>query len=167
VTADDVKRMLGLEPLANEGGFFAETYRSDMRMSATAFGIQQRGERSLASAIYYLLTPDTFSAWHRLASDEVYHFYLGDPVELLLLDPDGGIRAVSLGLDLAAGMRPQAVVPGGTWQGSRLVDGGRFALLGTTLSPAFDRGDFELGDRPALLAAFPGAREWILALTRK
>jgi predicted cupin superfamily sugar epimerase len=166
VTVEDVRKALGLEPLGAEGGFFAETYRSDARMPATAFGIQQPGERSLASGIYYLLTANTFSAWHRLACDELYHFYLGDPVEVLLLDPNGPARAVSLGLDLAAGMRPQALVRRGIWQGSRLVVGGRFALLGTTTSPGFDRSDFELGDRRSLLAAFPAYREWILALTR-
>lgn len=166
MTVEELKRMLGLEPLIAEGGFFAETYRSAHRLPAETFGLDGPGERALASAIYYLLTPGTFSAMHRLACDEVYHFYLGDPVELLLLAPAGAARIVSLGIDLASGMRPQAVVPRGVWQGSRLAAGGTFALLGTTLSPGFDRADFELADRETLLASHSGARERILALTR-
>jgi predicted cupin superfamily sugar epimerase len=81
------------------------------------------------------LTPDTFSALHRLASDEVFHFYLGDPVEMLQVWPDGSHRVVLIGTDLAAGERPQVVVPRGIWQGARLRPGGRFALLGTTVAP--------------------------------
>jgi predicted cupin superfamily sugar epimerase len=80
---------------------------------------------------------------HRLRSDEVFHFYLGDEVEMLQLWPDGTGRRVGLGSDLAAGMLPQTVVPQGVWQGSRLVRGGRFALLGCTVSPGFDYADFE------------------------
>ena len=85
-----------------------------------------------------MLTPDTFSAMHRLKGDEVFHFYLGDPVEMLLLKPDGRAEAVLLGQDLSAGMRVQHAVAGGTWQGSRLAPGGKYALMGTTMAPGFD-----------------------------
>ncbi len=102
-----------------------------------------------------MLTPDTFSALHRLPGDEIFHFYLGDPVEMLLLKPDGTGQAVLLGPDISAGMRLQHTVAGGTWQGSRLIPGGKFALLGTTMSPGFDPADYEVGKRQELSAAYP------------
>jgi hypothetical protein len=112
------------------------------------------------------LTPETFSALHRLPGPEVYHFYLGDPVELTVLHPDGAIEGIVLGLDLVQGMRPQVVVPGGTWQASRLRDGGEFALMGTTMSPGFHFDDFELGDRQTLEALYPDAKVLISRLIR-
>ena len=161
-TADRIKELLGLVPLDREGGYFAETYRSERRVEAGP----DAGTRSLATAIYYLLTPDSFSALHRLASDEAYHFYLGDPVELLLLEPGGGGRVVHLGMDLEAGQRPQAVVPAGTWQGARLGGGGTLALLGTTVSPGYEPDDFELAERASLLRSHPRFAAQIAALTR-
>ena len=161
-----MKQLLGLEPLVPEGGWFVETYRSRERLAAGVLAPGSSGERSLATAIYYLLTPETFSAIHRLRADEIFHFYLGDPVEMLQLMPDGSGRTVRLGIDLAGGMRPQMAVPKGVWQGSRLVPGGAVALLGTTVSPGFDRADVEPGAREALLAAYPDHRERIIALTR-
>lgn len=149
LTADDIKRRLRLEPLPEEGGYFRETYRS-----------------STSSAIYYLLVLGIFSAIHRLPGDELFHFYLGDPVEMLQLHPDGSSRTVVIGSDITAAMEPQVVVPGGMWQGCRLKDGGRFALMGTTMSPGFDPRDFERGNRDQLIAAYPGERARILALTR-
>ena len=165
MTADELKRLLRLEPLPGEGGFFAETYRSRETLPAGALGPGTPG-RSLATAIYYLVTPESFSALHRLRADEMFHFYLGDPVEMLQLAPDRGGRVVLLGTDLAAGMRPQILVPAGVWQGMKLAAGGRFALLGTTVSPGFDVADFELGPRETLAAAYPAFRERIAALCR-
>jgi hypothetical protein len=104
---------------------------------------------------------------HRLRSDEIYHFYLGDPVELLLLEPGGTGRLLVLGADLVAGLRPQAVAPAGAWQGSRLAAGGRWALLGTTMAPGFDPADFEPGRRADLSARWPDHRALIEALTRE
>lgn len=166
ITADQVKALLHLAPHPAEGGYFAETYRSEEYMAAGALPARYAGPRSLGTAIYYLLTPDTFSAMHRLTSDEVFHFYLGDPVEMLHLFRDGSGHVVTLGADLLTGMRPQVVVPRGVWQGSRLVPGGRFALLGTTVAPGFDFADYEHGRRDHLLQAYPAFRQTILALTR-
>ena len=165
LTVDQIKSLLGLKPHPEEGGFFVETYRAGERIPAEALGGRYRGARSVGTAIYYLLTPDTFSAMHRLASDEIFHFYLGDPVEMLQLFPDGTGRIVTLGQDLAKGMRPQAIVPQGVWQGSRLVPGGRFALLGTTVAPGFDFADYEHARRDALLSSHPTFRDLILSLT--
>jgi predicted cupin superfamily sugar epimerase len=157
-TARDIIDLLGLRPLPLEGGYYRETYRS-----AESF---PRGGtvKSAGTAIYYLLTPDTFSALHRLPTDEVFHFYLGDPVEMLQLPPGGPGNVITLGPDLIAGQRPQVVVPRGVWQGSRLRDGGRFALLGTTMAPGFDFADYEAGDPAALAAAYPAVADFIRRL---
>jgi predicted cupin superfamily sugar epimerase len=160
LSADDIRRILRLEPLPQEGGFFRETYRSAMRMQSAS-----GDERAASTAIYFLLTPGIFSALHRLPGDEVFHFYLGDPVEMLQLLADGTSRTVTIGTDVARGMRPQVVVPGGMWQGCRLRENGRFALMGTTMSPGFDPHDFETGARAALIAAYPSERNRIIALT--
>jgi predicted cupin superfamily sugar epimerase len=166
MTVDAIKRLLGLEPLPAEGGWFAETYRACESIPAGVLAAGGASRRSLATAIYYLLTPETVSVLHRLRSDELFHFYMGDPVEMLHLMEGGVGRIVRLGTDLSAGMRPQVLVPKGVWQGARLEPGGSFALLGTTVSPGFDRADFEAGSRDMLTAAYPALREQIAALTR-
>ena len=160
LTADDIRRLLKLEPLPEEGGYFRETYRSTLHMRSA-----NGEERSAGTAIYYLLTPEIFSALHRLPGEEVFHFYLGDPVEMLQLDPDGGSRTLLIGNDIVAGMHPQVVVSRFVWQGCRVRAGGRYALMGTTMSPGFDIRDFTLGDRATLLKSHPRERELILALT--
>src|SRR5574341_817249 len=165
VTAEAIKAFLGLEPHP-EGGFFVETYRADEDIPASAMPDRYLGRRNLATAIYYLLTPETFSAIHRLLSDEIFHFYLGDPVEMLQLLPDGSGKVVTLGPDILIGMHPQVVVPRGVWQGARLAPGGRFALLGCTVAPGFTYGDYEHARRQALVEQFPQFQEMIVALTR-
>jgi predicted cupin superfamily sugar epimerase len=147
VTAEEVIELLNLQAHPMEGGYFRETYRT----------AEKHGNRSLSTAIYYLLSPKSISAMHRLPGDEVFHFYLGDPVNMLQLWPDGTTKIVTLGTDLRAGQLPQAVVPGGVWQGSLLADGGNFALLGTTMAPGFDYADYETGKREELMARYPEA----------
>jgi uncharacterized protein len=166
LTAEKIKEVLKLEPHPIEGGYFVETYRSKDMLPGDALPRAYPHARSLGTAIYYLLTPDTFSALHRLPGDEIFHFYLGDPVEMLLLEPDGTGHAVLLGQDISAGMRPQHTVSGGTWQGSRLIPGGKFALLGTTMSPGFDPADYETGKRLELSASYPSYAPLIMLLTR-
>jgi predicted cupin superfamily sugar epimerase len=149
-SAEEVIRMLRLEPHPEEGGFFRETYRCDSELEpGPPFG----GRRSWGTAIYYLLTADSFSAMHRLPGDEIFHFYLGDPVEMLELLPNGEGRVTILGPDLES-MRLQHVVQGGSWQGSRLARGGAWALLGTTMSPGFSYEDYEHATA-ALLEEYP------------
>jgi len=121
---EKLKQMLDLKPLPSEGGFYAESYRSTERLARELLPQRYTGERSFGTAIYFLLTPETFSAMHRLLSDEVYHFYFGDPVELLCLREEGSGEVLTMGTDLDGGMRPQIAVPRGTWQGSRLRPGG-------------------------------------------
>jgi len=166
MTADEIRSLLGLTPLPVEGGLYAESWRSDETLAAAALPARYGGPRAIGTAIYYLLTPGIFSAMHRVRSDEIFHFYMGDPVEALLLAEGAAGRVVTLGHDLAAGMRPQLVVPRGVWQGLALRPGGAWALLGTTVSPGFEPADFELGARAALGAAFPAHAERISRLTR-
>jgi predicted cupin superfamily sugar epimerase len=145
-SAAQIIDLLHLEPLQPEGGFYRETYRSARHHS---------DGKSFATAIYYLLTAETCSLLHRLPGDEVYHFYLGSPVELLLLEPSAAGRIVTLGHDLVAGEQPQFTVHAGVWQGSCLAPGGTFALLGTTMAPGFDFRDYEPGERAKLLRDYP------------
>ena len=166
LTVETLRRILGLVPHPVEGGYFAETYRSADHIPASGLPSRYGAARAASTAIYYLLTPDTFSAMHRLASDEIFHFYLGDPVEMLQLHPDGSHHVVLIGPDLEAGQRPQVIVPRHIWQGARLIPGGRHALLGTTVAPGFDYTDYETAQRPHLLTTHPQARNLITALTR-
>jgi uncharacterized protein len=154
--ADQIIAALDLKPLPREGGYYRETYRSPDRI----------GPKSMATAIYYLLTRDCFSALHRLPAEEIFHFYAGDPVRMLQLFPDGTGRFVLLGPDVVAGHRPQVVVPRGVWQGSMLEAGGDFALLGTTMAPGFDFADYDGGDREALILQYPAFADAVQQLTR-
>jgi predicted cupin superfamily sugar epimerase len=165
LTADTVKSLLNLKPHPEEGGFFKETYRSSHTLSRDILPDGYKEERSLATGIFYLLTPDTFSALHRLPTDELFHFHLGDPVEMLQLLPDGSGTTVTLGPDITKGMQLQVVVKKGVWQGSRLCAGGRFALLGTTMSPGFEPDDYEPGEREKLIADYPQFENLIKVLS--
>jgi predicted cupin superfamily sugar epimerase len=166
LTAEDIIELLRLQPLPVEGGFYCETYRAHEMLDPSVLPDRYTGERVLGSAIYYLLHGSHFSALHRLLTDEIYHFYLGHAVELVLLYPDGTDEVRRLGNDLAAGERPQTTVPRGVWQGSRLAEPEHFALLGTTMAPGYDPADFELGDRRRLLSSHPQRAGEIYALTR-
>jgi len=165
MTADQIIAALGLEPLEPEGGLYRETYRSGEGVAAGALPARYGGGRCFGTAIYYLLTPRTVSRLHRVASDEVFHFYLGDPVTMLWLAPDGGGRVVTLGPDLAAGQHVQVVVPRGVWQGAFLAEPGRWALMGCTVAPGFEYADFAPGDRDALIGRYGDWADLIRRLT--
>jgi uncharacterized protein len=167
VTAEDVKKLLGLAPHPREGGWFVRTYEARESIAAEAFGDgRYAGARRTGTAIYYLLEPETFSEMHRLKSDEVFHFYAGDAVEMLQLTANGRGERVVIGNDLVRGQRPQVVVGRGVWQGSRLMAGGQWALLGCTVSPGFEFEDYEAGERVELCRRWPEFAEEIGALTR-
>jgi predicted cupin superfamily sugar epimerase len=165
MTVEELKKLLNLSPLPIEGGYFVETYRSPELVLQAALPSRYSGDRAFGTAIYFLLAPDTFSALHRLKSDEVYHFYLGDPVTMLLLHPNGESEVIVLGQDIEAGQRLQTVAPRGSWQGSFLQPGGAFALMGTTMAPGFDPADFAIGDRQSLVYTYPDRRSLIERLT--
>jgi predicted cupin superfamily sugar epimerase len=167
LTAQQIIEQLKLLPLTIEGGYFRETYRAPLRIPGSALPHQYTGDRNVSTAIYYLLTPETFSAIHIVRSDEAFHFYAGDPVEMLQCWPDGTSRVVIISNDLAAGHEPQLVVPAGIWQGCRLARGGRWALMGCTVAPGFDYADFELADSSELAGKHPEHTAMITALTKQ
>ena len=162
----ELKKILKLKPLFTEGGFFVESYRSEEKIGPMSLPKRYKGARNYSTAIYYLLTRDCVSVMHRITSDEIFHFYLGDPVELLQLTPDGKGKVLTLGTDIFKGMRPQIIVDKNIWQGARVAKGGKFALLGTTVAPGFDYADFESGKRNELVKDYPKFKEIITALTK-
>lgn len=167
MTPEDLIQRFQLAPLTGEGGLYRRTYCSTRELPAEAFGPQYpAGTRKAASsAIEYLITPQSYSRLHRLPTDEVYHFYLGDPVALFLIPPQGPPRTVLLGQDVLSGMEVQFVVPAGWWQGSRLLDGGQWAFLGTTMAPAYTDADYTDADADALCRAYPDFAREIRLLT--
>jgi hypothetical protein len=164
-TAPEIIDRLGLAPHPEEGGWFRETHRSDETLAHEVLPGRYAGPRAFGTAIYYLLTPGTFSHMHRLLSDETFHFYAGGPCEMLQLHPDGSGETLVLGNDILAGQSPQIVVPRRSWQGLRLLPGAQFALMGCTVAPGFEYADYAHGDRADLLARYSGFREEITRLT--
>eukprot|EP00755_Sulcionema_specki_P025328 Sspe_Gene.83058::Locus_54485_Transcript_2_2_Confidence_0.667_Length_737::g.83058::m.83058/K09705/K09705; uncharacterized protein len=154
---NDIIHHLNLLPHP-EGGFFRETFRS--KISA---GFPQ-GTRDASTCIYFLLQQGDFSAFHRIKGDEVWHYYSGDPLEVVELHHEG-LTVHTLGLDLSAGQRPQAVIPAGSWFASRSL--GKYSLVGCTVSPGFAVEDFELATRAQLTEEYPEHAEIIAALTRQ
>jgi uncharacterized protein len=158
-----------LKELPVEGGLFSRGYLSAENISAEKLPERYKSGHPYGTGIYFLLTPDldSFSAMHVLPTDEVYHFYLGDPVEMLQLFPDGSSKRIILGQDLEHGQEVQVVAPAGVWQGSHLLPGGSYAFLGTTMAPGYIDEDFVLGHRADLIAQYPSRAELIKTLTRE
>lgn len=158
---DQLIDLLELEPLEVEGGLYHQTWRSNRHWPGN--------DKPAGTAIVLLLTAgDGFSAMHRLPTDEVYHFYLGDPVQLLELHPDGTTGRTTLGPDLLGGHRVQHVVPATSWMGARTVPGGSagWSLLGATLAPGFTEDDYDGGVADELVAEYPGEADLIRQLVR-
>jgi predicted cupin superfamily sugar epimerase len=147
-----------------EGGYFRETYRSDEVLAGEGLPARFGGSRPLSTTIYYLLRQGDVSRLHRLKSDEVWHFYDGDPLALFVLQTGGTLAHYTLGTDIAQGERPQVVVPRGEWLGAAVKSGGDYALVGCTVAPGFTYEDFELADRGALIAQYPEHRDLIIRL---
>jgi uncharacterized protein len=160
--AREIVERLGLQPHP-ERGYFVETYRASAAVTAATHG----GPRSAATAIYFLIdaaAPATYL--HRLKSDEVFHLYEGGPLEILRLHGDGRADVARLGLDLAAGERPQVAIPAGAWFGTELVPGAGYCLVGCTVAPGFEFADFELAQGLELAARYPAFAERILRMSR-
>jgi len=151
ITARDLIRIYGLKPHP-EGGFFRESYRSAGKTG---------GGRSFSTAIYFLLPAGHRSRLHRIQADELWHFYLGGPLTVAAISPDGRVERALLGADAAAGELVQHVVPAGRWFGAYPEAGTEFSFVGCTVAPGFEFSELELGDRAALLEQFPRARELI------
>jgi predicted cupin superfamily sugar epimerase len=167
MTADEIIKKFELVPLPSEGGYYKETYRSDIpKINAAEFQIESSSSRNACTAILYLVIPKSFSALHKVKSDEIFHFHGGDAVEMIQIDNAGKLTRFIMGTDLAAGDLPQVVVPRGVWQGLRLNDGGKWALMGTTVAPGFEFEDFALGDRDLLRKQFPQHSDDIIRFSR-
>ncbi len=151
---EKIKQLLRLEPHPT-CGFVAASHKADHEIPVDALPPGYDGPRALASVLYFLVTPDAQIALHRIRCEQMYHHYAGDPLEVLMLRPDGSGSVATVGLDPAAGIQPQLVIPGQTWHVSRLRAGGHYALLGTTEWPAFEPPDLELGDVTELAQAYP------------
>jgi predicted cupin superfamily sugar epimerase len=156
---------LNLQPHP-EGGFFRESYRAPLMIPQSALPATFCGSRNASTAIYFLLSGEHFSALHRLAADEVWHFYAGSALLVHVFDPGGNHSVIKLGQNAEAGEEFQCVVPAGHWFGSCLEYGGTYALAGCTVAPGFDFAEFEMAQRGELLAQYPEHREVILKLTR-
>ena len=158
--AQQIITKLGLEPLPNEGGYYRRTW--------TGPAVSKDNRRPMGTVIYFLITPEKFSALHRLETDEVWHFYAGDPVELVQLDPSSqAIQKDILGSDILGGHIPQIVVSAGVWQGARLTSVNQsWALVGCSMAPGWDEREFTLGNRESLLESHPNAAPEIHGLTR-
>ncbi len=156
---------LGLSPHP-EGGYYRATYKSDLTIARGALTARFKGDRSASTAIYFLLEGKDFSAFHRLASDEVWHFYAGSTLVVYVIDPDGAVSELLLGSQPDAGEAFQGVVKAGCWFASRLKDAGAFALVGCTVAPGFEFADFEMAARAELMRAYPEHQQLIEELTR-
>ena len=159
-------KKLGLEPHP-EGGYYRRTYQADLVVAEEALPAGFTGARAVSTAIYFLLEGENFSAFHRLRSDEVWHFYAGDPLVVDVISPEGKHSSILLGRDLEAGQVLQAVVPAGCWFASHVADWKSWALVGCTVAPGFDFEDFEMGKREELVECYPQHREVIERLTRE
>lgn len=165
--SERIIRTLDLNPLPEEDGLFNEVYRAEETLPVDALPERYSGNRSIATSIYYMLTPGIVSRMHRVASDEIFHLLAGGPVRMLQLGHDTGeSREIVLGMDLEAGQRPMAVVPAGIWQGMALMPGAAFALFGCTVAPGFAFDDFELGHRDTLIQNWPAFADKIKQLTQ-
>lgn len=149
-----------------EGGYFAETYRATEQIAGEHLPDRFAGSRNFSTAIYFLLEGHNFSAFHRIQSDEIWHFYYGEPLHVYVIHPNGELELLRLGADLESGSVFQAPVKAGCWFASRPASGEGFSFVGCTVSPGFDFADFELAEQDKLTADFPQHGELIAALTR-
>jgi predicted cupin superfamily sugar epimerase len=164
-TAEYWIQKLGLEAHP-EGGYYRQTYKSDLVLAKGSLPAEFTGARAASTAIYFLLRGEEFSAFHRLRSDEVWHFYVGSTLVVHVIDEGGRYSEILLGSDPECGEVLQAVVKAGSWFGSRVGDGSGFALVGCTVAPGFEFEDFEMGKREELVREYPEHRAVIEGLTR-
>ena len=163
LTSQEVINWFNLTPNEAEGGYFAGTYTSKETLS--------KSDIPICSAIYYFLDKDNnLSTLHKVETDMVYHFYAGQPVEMLLLYPDcqpNQYEICTFSNDIANGGKPMKVIPGGTWIGSRIIPGGAFSLMGVTMSPGFDPNNYSIGNRAKLIKQYPDLEALIIAFTKE
>lgn len=158
ISAKDLIKSFGLRKHP-EGGYFSECYRSTESISRRALPSRYKGPRSFSTSIYFLLPPGAVSQMHRIASDEIWHFYLGGALELVQLSPEGILDRVILGQKVMAGERVQHVVPAGYWFAARPHRKNSYSFVGCTVAPGFDFADFELAEPRDLFERYPGLKE--------
>jgi uncharacterized protein len=163
---EKIIRALELNPHP-EGGYFRETYRSEGVISKKELSGKYACKRNFSTCIYFLLTSQSFSAFHRIVQDEAWHFYDGSPLFLHMISPQGNYSKAIIGRNFEMGEVPQFVVPGGTWFAAEVAHEDSFSLMGCTVAPGFDFTDFEMGRRVELFTLFPGCREVIGKLSRE
>ena len=165
MTVDYLVKTLNLLPHP-EGGYYKETYRANLQLAKNALPEGFSGDRNIATAIYFLIEKNNFSALHKIKSDETWHFYYGDALEVIEIDENGILTATAIGKNLEDGEVFQYTVKANNWFGSRVKAGGDFSLVGCTVAPGFDFNDFELGKKEDLLKLFPNHKKVIIEMTR-
>ena len=161
----EITKQLNLAPHP-EGGFYKETYRSEGSIDTNNLGKAYNGTRNFATAIYFLLTSASFSAFHRIKQDETWHFYKGKPLKLYTISPAGILSEILIGNNITQGEVPQYTVPGGHWFASEVAAANDYSLVGCTVAPGFDFNDFELAKRSEFASLFPQHASIINKLTR-
>lgn len=165
---DIVKKLIdkyNLQPHP-EGGWYAQTYSSKETISAKALPEHFTADRPVSTAIYFLLEQGNFSAFHRIKSDECWHFYLGDPLEVFIILPTGDLQTILLGNDFSSNQLFQFVVPANCWFASRPANGSKYCFVGCTVAPGFDFDDFELAKADDLVIEYPKHLRLIKQLCR-
>ncbi len=165
MTVDTLVKELDLLPHP-EGGFYKETYRSSLKLSQECLSYAFGNERNIATGIYFLIEKGNFSALHKIKSDETWHFYYGDALEVIEIDESGKLTITNIGPNILTGETFQYTVKANTWFGSRVGNGGNFSLVGCTVYPGFDFNDFEMAERDVLITLFPQHALVIKELTR-
>ena len=163
VKINDLVELYNLEPHP-EGGFYKETFRDDKSIPASSLP-EHGGDRSYSTGIYFLLTKGMISSLHRIKSDEMWHFYLGGPLTVVQISPNGDVEEIVLGQGVKSGQKVQHVVPAGYWFGAYPNEGSEYSFVGCTVAPGFDFRDFEMGNRENLIKQFPNAKDIIEKLT--
>lgn len=163
-TAKNIIKKLNLQPHP-EGGYYREIYRSVGEISEASLGVDYSGKRNYSTSIYFLLTSDKFSAFHRIKQDEIWHFYDGSPVRIHMISKKGKYSNVVVGRELDNDKVPQYVVKGGDWFVAEVVEDESFSFVGCTVSPGFDFQDFEMPSRKELVELFPDLERVITEFT--
>lgn len=165
IKIDQLVNKLNLLPHP-EGGFYKEVYRSNNLISKELLSNQFSGDRSYCTSIYFLLTSDNFSAFHRIKQDEIWNFYSGSPLYVHVINKQGEYTCHEIGMDPENNLFPQLVVPAGAWFASSVKNKNDFSFVGCTVAPGFDFEDFELANRDDLINQFPAHKTIITQLTR-
>ena len=165
MTVDTLVKELDLLPHP-EGGYYKETYRSEGKITQACLSSDFSGERNMATGIYFLIEKGNFSALHKIKSDETWHFYYGDALEVIEINEQGKLTITQIGSNILQGNTFQYTVKANTWFGSRVNSNGQFSLVGCTVYPGFDFNDFELANRQDLIQLFPQHQNIIVELTR-